>query len=250
MIRRVTDPAVLEAILNRDWQWAGFAIGDLEPQWMPHCEWLLNGASLLLLFDGLSPRLLCPYGDPSALAPILAGIAEPRVWANIHPACEETFHRFYLPERCVRMCRMYLEQAVSAEGHAVALSPADRSEIEELLAAGEWVLFLPDRLEDGFYYGVRENGRLVAIAGTHIASTRYNIAALGSVFTHPHHRGKGLARICCSHVLAAISEAGIRRVVLNVEESKSSARRLYEGLGFRTSCVYSDGEYVRRPTRS
>lgn len=248
-MQRLTDPAVLEGILNRDWPWAGFAIGDLEPESMRHCEWLLEGDSLVLLFDGLAPRLLCHYGEPSAIAPILAAIDEARVWANIHPGCEVTFHRFYQPEHCVRMCRMYSEQAVPAEGRAECLLPADRTEIEELLATGEWVLFLPDRLDGGFYYGVRENGRLVAIAGTHLASTRYNIAALGSVFTHPAHRGKGLARICCSHVLAAIGQAGIRRIVLNVEEAKASARGLYEGLGFRTACVYTDGEYVRRSTR-
>jgi GNAT superfamily N-acetyltransferase len=249
-MQRLTDPAVLEPILNRDWQWAGFAIGDLEPQWMRHCEWLLHGDSLVLLFDGLAPRLLCHYGEPSDLAPILAAIDVPRVWANIHSDCEETFHRFYQPERSVRMCRMYSEQAVPAEGQAVALSSGDRAEIEELLATGEWVLFLPDRLDGGFYYGVRVNGRLVAVAGTHLASTRYNIAALGSVFTHPDQRGQGLARVCCSHVLAAVGHAGIRRVVLNVEEAKASARRLYEGLGFRTACVYTDGEYVRRSIRS
>ena len=93
--------------------------------------------------------------------------------------------------------------------------------------------------------GVRENGRLVAIAGTHLASARYNIAALGSVFTHPDHRGKGLGRICSSHVLASVGRAGIRRAVLNVEDQKTTARRIYERLGFRTACTYLDGECVR-----
>jgi predicted GNAT family acetyltransferase len=97
----------------------------------------------------------------------------------------------------------------------------------------------------GHFYGIRENGRLIALAGTHLATARYNIAALGTVFTHPSHRGKGLAAVCCGSVLASLSRAGIHRVVLNVEEDKLAARRIYEKLGFRTACNYLDGEWVR-----
>ena len=80
---------------------------------------------------------------------------------------------------------------------------------------------------------------------THMASSRYNIAALGTVFTHPDQRGRGLAKICCSHVLNSISYAGIHRVVLNVEDEKVAARGIYERLGFQTACTYRDGECVR-----
>lgn len=244
-MERLTEAEVLEPILNRDWPWAGFALGDLEPEWMPHCEWWRSAGTIALLFDGLTPRLMCPYGDASGFARILASMKEERIWANVRPDFEETFRRFYRPEKTVAMRRMYLEEPVSAIGETVPLSPADRAEIEELLQQGEWVLFLPHALASGHYYGVRENGRLVAIAGTHLASARYNIAALGSVFTHPDHRGKGLGRICSSHVLASVGRAGIGRVVLNVEEQKAAARRIYERLGFRTACTYLDGECVR-----
>jgi predicted GNAT family acetyltransferase len=140
---------------------------------------------------------------------------------------------------------MYLDQPVASIGRADPLFPADRPEIEELLATGEWVLFQPECLASGHYYGLRENGRLIAVAGIHLASTRYNIAALGTVFTHPDHRGKGLARLCSSHVLASVGRAGISRVVLNVEDSKVTARRIYERLGFQTACTYLDGECTR-----
>jgi GNAT superfamily N-acetyltransferase len=64
---------------------------------------------------------------------------------------------------------------------------------------------------------------------------------------HPAHRNKGLAVVCSSHVLASVGRAGIRRVVLNVEDQKAGARRVYEGLGFRTACSYLDGECGRIP---
>ena len=244
-MRKLDDPAALAPLLNQDWPWAGFAIGDLEADAMRHCEWWSSDGTLVLLFDGLSPRLMCAYGDPSGFAAILAEIREPRLWVNVRPEFEEVLRRFYRPEQCVRMTRMYLERPVEAAGRAVPLSAADRAEVEDLLRQGEWVLFLPERLDGGHYYGVRENERLIAIAGTHIASTCYNIAALGSVFTHPDHRGRGLARICCSHTLASAGRAGISRVVLNVEEEKWGARRVYERFGFRTACTYLDGSCTR-----
>jgi predicted GNAT family acetyltransferase len=124
--------------------------------------------------------------------------------------------------------------------------PSDSGEIEDLLKHGEWVLFVKRSLEDGHFHGMRDSsGRLVAVAGTHIATRRYNMAALGSVFTHPAHRGQGLATICCRAVLASVAAAGITRVVLNVEEEKRGARRIYEHLGFITACTYLDGECVR-----
>jgi len=244
-MQRLTDPAVLAPILNQAWPWAGFAIGDLESEAMPRCEWWQSDGTLVLLFDGLSPRLLCPFGDGSGLEPILASIPDERIWANVRPAFEDAFHRFYRPDKAVRMRRMYLDRPVASFGEAVRLSLPDRVEIEDLLKQGEWVLFLPQSLAAGHYYGVREDGRLIAVAGTHVASSRHDIAALGTVFTHPDRRGKGLAQICSSHVLSSIGRAGIHRVVLNVEDAKAGARRIYERLGFRTCCVYLDGEWAR-----
>lgn len=212
---------------------------------MPRCEWRRAGGSLVLLFDGLTPRLLCHFGDSSGLAAILASIHDERIWANVRPEGEAIFRQFYRPETAVSMRRMYLDRPVARKGDAVSLNASDLPDIEELLQQGEWVLFLPHALADGHYRGVRENGRLIAMAGTHLASPRFNIAAVGSVFTHPGFRGRGLAEVCSSHVLESIWRAGIRRVVLNVEERKTTARRIYERLGFQTACTYLDGECVR-----
>jgi predicted GNAT family acetyltransferase len=188
---------------------------------------------------------VCHYGDASGLASILASMKDERIWANIHPEVDDTFRRFYRPDKAVDMRRMYLDRPILSTGEAVRLSLSDRFEIEQLLKQGEWVLFLSRALASGHYYGVRENGRLIAIAETHLASSRYNIAALGTVFKHPDHRGKGWAKICSTHVLASIGRAGIRRVILNVEDEKVAARRIYQRLGFQTACTYLDGECAR-----
>lgn len=244
-MRQVTDVAELEEFLNRDWTWTGFAIGDLEPELMSHCEWWCEGEALVLLFDGLSPRLACHYGGGAGLAEIVASIRDEQVWVNVRPQFEAEFTRVYRPYKCVRMRRMYLQKWVAPEGVAESLHENNRVEVEELLANGEWVLFLPAMLKTGLFRGVRDGGRLVAMAGVHLASTRFNIAALGSVFTHPSYRQRGLARLCSSHVIASLQEQGIDRIVLNVEDTNDRAKRVYERLGFESALVYLDGECVR-----
>jgi ribosomal protein S18 acetylase RimI-like enzyme len=244
-MRQVTDVAELEELLNRDWTWTGFAIGDLEPALLSHCEWWCQGDALVLLFDGLSPRLACHYGGGTGLADILAGVPDERVWVNVRPQFEAEFTRVYRPDKCVRMRRMYLQKRVTPEGVVDSLHENNRAEVEELLAHGEWVLFLPAMLKTGLFRGVRDGRRLVAVAGVHLASTRFNIAALGSVFVHPSYRQRGLARLCSGHVIASLQEQGIDRIVLNVEDTNDRAKRVYERLGFESALVYLDGECVR-----
>jgi ribosomal protein S18 acetylase RimI-like enzyme len=241
----VADVAELEALLNRDWTWTAFAIGDLEPALLSHCEWWRQGDALVLLFDGLSPRLACHCGGGTGLADILAGLPDERVWANVRPQFEAEFTRVYRPEKCVRMRRMYLQTPVAPEGEVESLHEHNRAEVAELLGHGERVLFLPAMLKTGFFRGVRDGSRLVAVAGVHLASTRFNIAAVGSVFVHPSYRQRGLARRCTGHVIASLQAQGIDRIVLNVEDTNDRARRVYERLGFESALVYLDGECAR-----
>ena len=49
-------------------------------------------------------------------------------------------------------------------------------------------------LETGKYFGIRREGILVSVAGIHVYSPEYDVAALGNITTHPDFRGQGLGR--------------------------------------------------------
>ena len=123
----------------------------------------------------------------------------------------------------------------------IALSVSDLSEIVKLLKAAYPENWFDSRLLDtNQYYGIRESGTLVSVAGVHVYSRRYRVAALGSIATHPEHRGKGYgttvtARVCKS-LLREINHMG-----LNVKADNTSAIRCYEKLGFEA--IDSYGEY-------
>lgn len=122
------------------------------------------------------------------------------------------------------------------------LGPADVDELQALYDADPGaVFFLPHMLDDGTFVGVRDAGRLVAAAGTHVLSPSHRVAALGAVYTAPSHRGRGLGRA----VTAAVTRHLLDRVDtigLNVAAANTGARRIYESLGFIPILTYDEAE--------
>ena len=91
------------------------------------------------------------------------------------------------------------------------------------------------------YFGIRKNGRLVSVAGIHVYSPEYKVAALGNIATDPSHRNKGYGRRAaaktCQSLLKRVSHVG-----LNVKADNEPAISCYRRLGFETVASY--GEYM------
>lgn len=69
------------------------------------------------------------------------------------------------------------------------------------------------------------------------------LVGLYDVFTHPEHRGQGLAGLLCTALLAKAFSAGARIAYLQVDQANSSARAVYRRMGFAD--VY--GYHYRSP---
>ena len=108
--------------------------------------------------------------------------------------------------------------------------------------------FEPYMLELGSFFGVREAGRLISVAGVHVVSARAGVAAVGGIATRPDRRGRGLARAVTARLCRALRER-VDLVGLNVATANASAIRCYESLGFLPVCRYEEMELVRRPKR-
>ena len=65
-----------------------------------------------------------------------------------------------------------------------------------------------------------------------------DLVGLYDVFTHPQARGRGLARILCSHLLAQAHAAGARTAYLQVDADNHAARSIYRRLGFADAYAY------------
>jgi predicted GNAT family acetyltransferase len=84
-------------------------------------------------------------------------------------------------------------------------------------------------LDLGRFWGIRQDGRLVAMAGMRMAVP--GLVELSGVCAHPDARGQGLARLLSRYVSARIEEGG-DRPFLHAWAANTAAIALYRSIGF------------------
>lgn len=101
--------------------------------------------------------------------------------------------------------------------------------------------FAPSQVGEGVYFGIREGTELVSLAGTHVLSKSFSVAAVGNVFTRPDRRNKGMGTRVASAVVGERLSMRIQTIVLNVATTNLAAIRSYTHIGFQPYCKYHEG---------
>ena len=118
---------------------------------------------------------------------------------------------------------------LTARPPIVALGDSDSPEMLELTALTKPGPFGPRTHELGYFFGIRDGGKLVAMAGERLKVPGYT--EVSAVCTHPDHLGKGYAAALMTEVMRSISERG-EKPFLHVRSDNSRAITIYERLGF------------------
>ncbi len=116
-----------------------------------------------------------------------------------------------------------------ASPQIVELGASDSPEMLELTALTKPGPFGPRTHELGYYVGIRDGGKLVAMAGERMKVPGHT--EVSAVCTHPDHLGKGYAAALMTEVMRSIRERG-ERPFLHVRSDNSRAIAIYERLGF------------------
>jgi GNAT superfamily N-acetyltransferase len=248
------DPRQIEAVLRRDVFLNLYALGDLDPFFWPHTTWygLADGGAVravaLLYTATETPTLLALAGPPfDPMRDLLRaawGVLPPRVYAHLTPDCADALAPRFRSESHGRHLKMALcdpaRLAAVDTSAVVPLSPADADELRAFYAASyprNW--FDPRMLETGRYYGVRDRGQLLSVAGVHVYSPAMRVAALGNIATHPAARGRGLGTAVTARLCAELVRE-CDHVGLNVKPDNRPAVACYRRLGFEPVAEYEE----------
>ncbi|MEU7918389.1 GNAT family N-acetyltransferase [Micromonospora zamorensis] len=254
-VRPEHDRAVLARLLGRDPVLHAYQLGDLDDFFWPYTSWFRSGEQVALLYRGVDPPTLLAFAAPAdtaALAALLADLAPAlpsRLYAHLSPGLSDVLAGSFRLDSGGAHHRMALTDparlsAVRPEG--VVLGTADLPGLRRLYERaypGNW--FDPRMVDTGQYLGVREGGELVAVAGVHVWSPVYRVAALGNVTTHPRWRGRGLGAAVVAALCVRLRET-VEHVTLNVKADNRAAVRLYERVGFTRVADYEEWTLTAR----
>lgn len=262
MLVDTSDKAALAQFFARDQSLHLYETGDLDPFFWPDTRWFgwaLDGElrSVALLYTGTSvPTLVVlerthleeaaallravrpqlPARFYAHLSPGLAGELDD---AELHPHGTHLKMSLQAPDRA---------RAVRADG-AEPLGPEHHDELLDFYQRsypGNW--FVPRMLETGQYFAIRRGGSLAAVAGVHVYSPRYRVAALGNITTLPEQRGNGLGRQVTARVCQSLLES-VTTIGLNVHADNAAAIRCYRGIGFEVAGEYEEYRVESRLSR-
>ena len=256
----VEEKETIAAFLRRHAHAHAYELGDLDDFHWPYTTWFgwESGGRLeqlvLLYTEPEVPVLIAIAEEPlDAMVDLLRAIADtlpPALYAHATPALLDTLSERYAVEGAAPHLKLALGRTDLVARHAVAADLLGSADLDEIVAfyeeayPGTW--FRPRMLQTGRYVGIRRSGRLACIAGVHVHSPGWGVAALGNVATLPELRGQGLARGACAALCLLLLADGIETIALNVRADNAAAIASYSRLGFEPAAEYVEASLVAR----
>lgn len=135
--------------------------------------------------------------------------------------------------------QMILQSEITQQEDAVTVSALDASHKTDMFNLINLVqpgYYEPDTYQLGNYYGIWQQGQLVAIAGERMRMEE--LAEISAICTHPDHTGRKYAQHLITHLCNTnLNEGNIP--FLHVLQTNQRAISLYEYLGFTTRRMIS-----------
>ena len=247
------DKNLIEAFLRQNIYLHIYSIGDLDDFFWKHTFWYAlekNGAikAIILLYIGSNlPTILALAHDIGYMKELLSSVVPflPKIfYAHLTPGLEDMLAKYFILKSHGGHYKMALKNKSAVDNvdttNVDSLSVNDINQILEIYKISypdNW--FNERMLLTGQYFGAKEKNKLISIAGVHVFSQEYSVAALGNITTHPNHRGKGYGKATVAKLCKSLC-GKIDHIGLNVKADNNAAIALYEKLGFETICTYNE----------
>lgn len=254
---RITDRIEIRALLETDRVWSVYALGDLASGFFEKCEWFRAGTdaqALLLLYRAFETPVLLTHGIADGVRPLLDEIANERtMYLSIKPEILPLVKMLWSVEHETAMWRMTVGPSTfrpPSTENVERLTLADLQDLKSLYDDGQSTgevpdFFSPVMIDQGVFFGIRENGALAAAAGTHLVAPAESVGAVGNVYVRRDRRGRGLAARVTGAVTAELLRMNLHTIALNVNQRNATAIHVYERLGYQRHCAFYEGVAVR-----
>jgi RimJ/RimL family protein N-acetyltransferase len=257
VVRWLKDRELIRSLLLAHQAYGALAMAHLSPRLFPRSRYFLaqgeEGWALLFYAHSEPTPLTLTLGDEGPLEALL----------RLHPGPRWTFlslqtHHLAVAQRHFSLSQQHLmlRMRVDAESftppppvpkvEVMRLSGRDVAAINRLYSAeGSATSYPPSVIDEGIYYGGMWDGKLVAIAGTHVVAPEEGVAVVGNVFTHPRFRGRGLATLVTGAVTRHLLDM-CPQVYLTVDSQNLPAIAAYRRLGYHVECTLYETPALRR----
>ena len=259
MLTAIQDPVWLADWLQQDAGRYLYELGDLDPFFWPYTRWWgwseagqVQALALCYTADP-TPVLLLNSPTPAAvnllqaLLDLKTGPLSLPCYAHLAPGLIQQLP----PEHSFQGGEIYLRMVLEPTA-LPSLPQTQELELRELTAAdaddtqlflqahypGNW--FNPRMLASKAYLGLFAETGLVAVAGVHVYSPHYRVAALGNIAVHTHWRGQGLGLLLTTALCRLLLQRGIDQIGLNVALANQAAQRIYQAAGFKEHARYQE----------
>ncbi|HNB52115.1 MAG TPA: GNAT family N-acetyltransferase, partial [Anaerolineales bacterium] len=205
---------------------------------------------LTLLYMAITPPVLLALAPPEELPLLqtllgqLIPLLPSQVYTHLSPGTEATLQTAYQ----LHSHGLHYKMILTDPGHfqryltsdVVPLTVAHLPQIMALYAASyPDHAFDPRMLETRQFFGLSRDGMLVSIAGIHVYSPEYQVAAIGNVTTHPNYRNQGLGKAVIASLIKSLLGT-VNHIGLNVKCDNPAAIRTYQQLGFDIVDTYHE----------
>jgi RimJ/RimL family protein N-acetyltransferase len=246
-IKLIKDKKILEDFFRKNVALNIYQLGDLDDFYWHQTDFYgYHDAdelkSVVMIFKEVNPNVVIALNNVEDLSYLfkalehMLDILPEKIYLHITPGAEKSLEKKYNLKHEGLYVKMDLDnkQKINSvdTNNIEQFSIENKNELSEFYEeAYPGNSYIERMLETGMFFGIRDDSKIQSVAGIHVYSPEYKVAALGSITTHPNSRGKGYATkvtaCLCKELLKNIEVIG-----LNVHSENSSAIHCYEKLGF------------------
>jgi ribosomal protein S18 acetylase RimI-like enzyme len=257
---KIRNRQIIETFLREDPFLHLYSLGDLDDFFWPDTEWIALRSdrkiiSIVLVYNDTGGPVLLALNHKKSLSELkdLPSLAE-QLPAEMNGHLTDDFRILLSRDYIITSPKSHYKMGLTDHSFLHKTDTSDvirlsKDDLDEILSLFQYSYpenwFNKRMLETRHYYGIRADRKLVSVAGVHVYSEKYGVAALGNITTHPDFRRKGFAEKVTAHLCRQLRDK-VFHIGLNVHVDNTGAIRCYRNLGFEIIGNYVECRLIRK----